>query len=119
MQNNYIVGLTLCVLSEICTDSMAEDLSPEVLKLTTSPSAYIKKKAFLTAGKIIKKAPQHIPEFLGKAELALDDKSHGVLLGVIGFLESVVHFEEHLPRLSNMVPRLEKVYMRIIVSHSP
>lgn len=51
---------------------MAEDLSSEVLKLTASPLAYIKKKAFLTAGKIIKKAPQHIPDFLTKAELALE-----------------------------------------------
>lgn len=71
MKNNYIAGLTLCILSEICTEAMAEDLSSEVLKLTGSSSVYIKKKAFLTAGKIIKKAPQHIPDFLSKAELAL------------------------------------------------
>lgn len=65
---------------------MAEDLYTEVLKLTSSPSVYIKKKAFLTATKIIKKAPQHIPDFLNKAKIALDDKSHGVLLGVVGLL---------------------------------
>ena len=91
----------------------------EVLKLTTSPSAYIKKKAFLTAGKLIKKAPQHIPEFLQKAELALDDKSHGVQLGVLGFLETVVQHEEHIDRLVKFVPKLEKVYKNLMSSHSP
>lgn len=51
--------------------------------------------------------------------MALVDKSHGVLLAVIGFLESVVNHEEHLPRLVSLVPKLEKVYKSIIASHSP
>lgn len=35
--NNNIVSLTLCVLSEICTPELARDLHTDVLKVLHSP----------------------------------------------------------------------------------
>lgn len=70
--NNSIVGLVLCVISEICTTELARELHNEVLKCISNNSAYIRKKAILTAIRIIKKCPEYIPEFLAKVLNSLD-----------------------------------------------
>jgi vesicle coat complex subunit len=59
--NSNIVGLALCVLSEICTVELSKELHNEVLKCIGNNSSYIKKKAILTAIKIVRKSPEYIP----------------------------------------------------------
>lgn len=55
--NTNVIGLALCVVSEICTVELAKELQGEVLKCVENKSNYIKKKAILTAIKLIKKIP--------------------------------------------------------------
>lgn len=96
-QNNYVVALTLSVLSEICTAEMSKEIAPLIItvrvqttQIISNGNAYIKKKAILTATKIIRRSPELISEFLPKIENCMMDKQHGVLLGAIAFLESAI-----------------------------
>jgi vesicle coat complex subunit len=45
--NQFIVGLALCALGNICTAEMARDLAPEVEKQLHSNNSYIRKKVSL------------------------------------------------------------------------
>jgi AP-1 complex subunit gamma-1 len=42
--NQFIVGLALCALGNICSAEMARDLAGEVEKLLGSNNSYIRKK---------------------------------------------------------------------------
>ena len=62
-------------------------------KCIGSNSAYIRKKAILTAIKIVKRVPVYIPEFLPKISICFEEKSHGVLLGCTAFLENAISID--------------------------
>lgn len=82
-QNQYIVGTALCALGNICSAEMARDLSPEVERLLGSSNSYVRKKAALTAIRIIRKVPELADNFEGPAANLLTDKHHGVLIAGI------------------------------------
>ena len=82
-QSNYIVSLALMALSEICTAEMCRDLSTEVLKILSSGTSYIKKKAALASTRIVRKVPEKIDHFVEKVELLMEDRHHGVLIATL------------------------------------
>jgi hypothetical protein len=59
-----------------------------------STNKFIKKKAILTAIKLVKKAPQFLSDFMPLMLTALSEKNHGVLLGVFAFLENAIMLDE-------------------------
>lgn len=63
------------------------------MQCCSNSSAYIRKKAILTSIKIIKRVPEYINEFLDKVSTCLEEKSHGVLLGCMAFLENVMQVD--------------------------
>jgi AP-1 complex subunit gamma-1 len=77
-------------LSEICTAEMCRDLASEVLKLLTSGTSYIKKKAALASTRIVRKVPEKLDDFVEKLELLLEDRHHGVLIASLQLLHTVV-----------------------------
>ncbi|KAL3819204.1 hypothetical protein ACJIZ3_005109 [Penstemon smallii] len=78
--NQYIVGLALCALGNICSSEMARDLAPEVERLLQFRDPNIRKKAALCTIRIIKKVPDLAENFINPAAALLKEKHHGVLL---------------------------------------
>ncbi|KAK3159396.1 hypothetical protein QOZ80_2AG0149600 [Eleusine coracana subsp. coracana] len=81
--NQFIVGLALCALGNICSAEMARDLSPEVEKLMRSRDVNTKKKAALCSIRIIRKVPDLAENFMALAASLLKEKHHGVLISAI------------------------------------
>ncbi|MCL7022668.1 hypothetical protein MKW94_001628 [Papaver nudicaule] len=78
--NQYIVGLALCALGNICSAEMARDLAPEVERLLQSRDPNIRKKAALCSIRIVKKVPDLAENFMSPAAVLLKEKHHGVLI---------------------------------------
>ncbi|KAI4314294.1 hypothetical protein L6164_027217 [Bauhinia variegata] len=78
--NQYIVGLALCALGNICSAEMARDLAPEVERLLQFRDPNIRKKAALCSIRIIKKVPDLAENFINSAASLLKEKHHGVLI---------------------------------------
>ncbi|KAL1550889.1 AP-1 complex subunit gamma-2-like isoform X1 [Salvia divinorum] len=78
--NQYIVGLALCALGNICSAEMARDLAPEVERLLQFRDPNIRKKAALCTIRIIKKVPHLAENFINTAAALLKEKHHGVLI---------------------------------------
>ncbi|XP_042049011.1 AP-1 complex subunit gamma-2-like isoform X2 [Salvia splendens] len=78
--NQYIVGLALCALGNICSAEMARDLAPEVERLLQFRDPNIRKKAALCTIRIIKKVPDLAENFINSAAALLKEKHHGVLI---------------------------------------
>ncbi|KAL1355303.1 AP-1 complex subunit gamma-2 isoform X1 [Arachis hypogaea] len=78
--NQYIVGLALCALGNICSAEMARDLAPEVERLLQFRDPNIRKKAALCSIRIIKKVPDLAENFINSATALLREKHHGVLI---------------------------------------
>jgi AP-1 complex subunit gamma-1 len=87
--NVYIVGLALCTLGNIASQEMARDLSGEVERLLGSPNSYVRKKACLTALRIIKKVPDLADHFVNAVQNLLNERNHGVLLSAITLMEQM------------------------------
>ncbi|XVF84925.1 hypothetical protein PTKIN_Ptkin17bG0078200 [Pterospermum kingtungense] len=78
--NQYIVGLALCALGNICSAEMARDLAQEVERLLQFRDPNIRKKAALCSIRIIKKVPDLAENFINPAASLLKEKHHGVLI---------------------------------------
>lgn len=78
--NQYIVGLALCALGNICSAEMARDLAPEVERLMQFRDPNIRKKAALCSIRIIRKVPDLAENFMHPATNLLKEKHHGVLI---------------------------------------
>lgn len=48
-RSQYVVGLALCALGNICSAEMARDLAPSLERLLDAPNSFIRKKAALCA----------------------------------------------------------------------
>ncbi|KAL6633348.1 hypothetical protein ACP70R_026019 [Stipagrostis hirtigluma subsp. patula] len=81
--NQFIVGLALCALGNICSAEMARDLAPEVERLMRSREVNTKKKAALCSIRIVRKVPDLAENFMALAASLLKEKHHGVLISAI------------------------------------
>ncbi|GJP39381.1 hypothetical protein CLOM_g23757 [Closterium sp. NIES-68] len=115
--NQFICGLALCALGNICSSEMARDLAPEVERLLNSNNSYIRKKAALCSVRIIRKVPDLAEYLLGPASGLLQDKHHGVLLS--GTKLAIQLCETHPPALDyfrKQVPTLVRILKNLVVS---
>ncbi|KAI3502413.1 hypothetical protein L1887_30467 [Cichorium endivia] len=92
--NQYIVGLALCALGNICSAEMARDLAPEVERLLQFRDPNIRKKAALCSIRIVKKVPDLAENFVNPVASLLKEKHHGVLLTAIQLCTDLCNLNE-------------------------
>ncbi|ORX54913.1 Adaptor protein complex AP-1 gamma subunit [Hesseltinella vesiculosa] len=105
--NMYVVGLALCTLGNISSSEMARDLCAEVEKLLGSSNTYIRKKAALSALRIIRRVPELHENFISRTKSLLNDRNHGVLVtGVTLVTEICQIMPENVEIFRKAVPLL-------------
>nr|KAJ0200541.1 hypothetical protein LSAT_V11C600306430 [Lactuca sativa] len=92
--NQYIVGLALCALGNICSAEMACDLAPEVERLLQFRDPNIRKKAALCSIRIVKKVLDLAENFVNPIVSLLKEKHHGVLLTAIQLCTDLCNLNE-------------------------
>ncbi|XP_055327270.1 AP-1 complex subunit gamma-1-like [Paramacrobiotus metropolitanus] len=119
--NQYVAGLALCALGEICSAEMCRDLSGEIEKLLKSNNSYLRKKAVLCAFRMIQKIPSTMETFIPSMRALLTEKNHGVLLtGVVLMKEMCELNHDALVGFKKLVPNLVRVFKNLIMSgYSP
>ncbi|XP_024366847.1 AP-1 complex subunit gamma-2 isoform X2 [Physcomitrium patens] len=112
--NQFIVGLALCALGNICTAEMARDLAPEVEKLLHSTNSYVRKKAALCSVRIVRKVPDLVENLMVPATGLLTDKHHGVLVAGVKLCTelcqtsevAIEHFRKHVNTMVRVLKNL-------------
>lgn len=103
--NQFINAIALNAIGEACTADMCRQLSSEVVKLMSNTNPFIKKKAALAAGKIVRKCPDLIESFLDKLGNYLDEKNHGVLIcGVTLAIQIFKHDIKYIEKFRKFQP---------------
>ncbi|KAK9904228.1 hypothetical protein WJX75_007294 [Coccomyxa subellipsoidea] len=116
-RNQYIVGLALCALGNICSAEMARDLTPELERLLQSSNSYIRKKSALCCTRVIRKVPDAVEAFQDAAAKLLLDRHHGVLLtGVTLMLEICAVEPAAVDAYRRQVPSLCKILRSLLMS---
>ncbi|CAO1619637.1 unnamed protein product [Sympodiomycopsis kandeliae] len=118
--NMYVVGLALATFGNIASEEMARDLSNEVERLMGSSNTYIRRKAAICAMRIVKKVPDLLENFSGKAKALLNDKNHGVLLCAVTLAIEVCKDEEARQDFKSTVPLLVRLLKSLVTTgYSP
>ncbi|RMX50218.1 hypothetical protein pdam_00004802 [Pocillopora damicornis] len=113
-QNQFVVGLALCSLGNICSQEMSRDLAGEVEKLLKSTNSYLRKKAALCAVRIVRKVPELMEVFVPTTRSLLNERNHGVAVCGIALVtemcrvnpETLSHFRRHVPILVKTLKNL-------------
>eukprot|EP00466_Bigelowiella_natans_P008080 jgi/Bigna1/18859/gw1.26.8.1 len=106
-KNPYIVGLALCSMGNISSADIARDLSNEVIRLFGSGNPYIRKKAALTAIRIVKKVPEMVVDFIKPATALLKTKQHSVLITAIALITEICKLKKkYANKFRSLVPSL-------------
>jgi len=114
-KNNYVVGLGLCMLGSICSAEMARDVAGEVIELLGHSNSYVRKKAALTATRVVRKVPELAEDFVEASEKLLGDRHHGVLLAACTLATDMCEMNEEIcARMRAQVPMLCKVLKSLI-----
>ncbi|KAH8116299.1 Adaptor protein complex AP-1 gamma subunit [Phellopilus nigrolimitatus] len=119
--NMYAVGLALCTFANISSEEMSRDLANEIEKLLGSSNTYIRKKAALCALRVVKKVPDLIDHFVGKAKNLLTDRNHGNLLAATTLIGDMVQMDPNcLSDFRNAVPLLVRHLKTLVTTgYSP
>ncbi|EFA84585.1 clathrin-adaptor gamma chain [Heterostelium album PN500] len=88
--NQFVVGISLCALGNVCSQAMARDIAPDVEKLLSNTNPYIRKKAALCAIRILRKVPDLIENYMPKIKQLLSERNHGVILTALTLIIEMV-----------------------------
>ncbi len=118
----YVSGLALVSLGNVGSREMLRDLSSTLGKmLSDSSDPFIRKKAILCAGRMFRKEPDLIEDFIDKVINLLNEKEHSVLMaGVTVLTEIAENHNEYLKKLrSKCVSKLTKILKGLIQGGHP
>ncbi|XP_052619868.1 AP-1 complex subunit gamma-2-like [Lactuca sativa] len=98
--NQYIVGLALCALGNICSVEMARDLAPE---------------AAMCSIRIVKKVPDLAENFFNPVVSLLKEKDHGVLLTAIQLCTDLCNLNEEALEFFRKINILDLICTEVLV----
>ncbi len=113
--NQFVQGLSLCVIGNMATPDMARDVASDVEKLLHTANPYLRKKAALATIRLLKKEPDLV-EHLAESVLALlKDKAHGVLLAGLQLMIEILEIEpKRKAEYAKTVPALVRLLRSFI-----
>lgn len=109
--SNFIVALGLTSIAEISTEDMCRELYTEVKKLMKSTSSYIKKKAILSAIRIIRNIPDTIDDFMEVIDTLINEHSHSITLATMTLIEEIIKIE---PERVKTFRKYSKIMIKIL-----
>lgn len=114
--DQFVIGIALTALGNICSSEMARDLSPEVDRLLCSPNPYIRKKAALCARRMVHRVPDMMEVFADRAMEQLNEKNHAVVLTGVTLMIDIVSVEKLFKAVfAQCVPLLCRI-LKVLVS---
>lgn len=115
--NQYIAGLALSALGEICSAEMCRDLVGEIEKLLKSSNSYLRKKAALCAVRMIQKVPSLMDQFMPVTRSLLTDKNHAVqITGMVLMRQMCEMNTETLASFKKLVPNIVRAFRALIMA---
>src|SRR5262245_48300853 len=94
-------------MANIASKEVARDLADEVERLLGNSNTYVRKKAALCALRIVRRVPDLQENFLERAEVLIDDRSHGVALSSISLITELCMLSDiSLDIFRKLVPTL-------------
>ena len=87
------MSLALTALCEISTAEMCREMYAEIQKLIGSTNLFIRKKATMTAVRIIRKVPDMVEEFGKLVENLLQERNHGVQLATFALMREILQID--------------------------
>lgn len=115
--NNFNIVLGLTAIAEISTEEMCWELYQEVKKLMRHQSSYIKKKAVLSAIRIIKNIPDTIEDFLEEIDILINEHSHSIQLSVLTLVYEIAKTDPStIKKLWKYAPNLKRTLKNLLHS---
>ena len=109
-KNVYAIGLALAAIGNVASADMSRDLANEVEEFFRHPNPYLRKKACLTAVRIIRKVPELIEDFVGGVSAMLTDRTHAVQLSAVTLMIEMCKIESDvIVQFRKMVPVLTRL----------
>jgi AP-1 complex subunit gamma-1 len=109
--SNFIVALALTSIAEVSTEDMCRELYTEVKKLMKSTSSYIKKKAIISAVRIIRNIPDTIDDFMEVIDTLINEHSHSITLATMTLIEEIIKIE---PDRVKQFRKYSKIMIKIL-----
>lgn len=88
--NPTVSAVAIANLTLTASPDLARDLADEIQHLLQTASPYLRKKAAFCAGRLVRKVPDLADLFESAIYTIVSDKNHGVLLGAISLIESLI-----------------------------
>lgn len=117
--NAFVQALALDVVANIAGEDMARDVLHEVEVLLDTNNLYLKKKAYLAALRIVRKAPDHAEIFLEKLQNIFQERQGGSLMCALTLLNECLRTEqgqEFLMKYRQQVTAAVRVLKQLILS---
>ena len=114
--DQFVIGLALTALGNICSSEMARDLSPEVDRLLCTSNPYIRKKAALCARRMVHRVPDMMEAFADKAMEQLNERNHAVVLTGVTLMIDIASKEKLFKAVfAQCVPLLCRI-LKVLIS---
>ena len=84
------MALALTALCEIGTVDMCRSLTGEIENIMVKGNIYTKKKAALTATRIVRRLPKLAKQYVNQIQYLLKERNHGVFLSVLGLMNVIL-----------------------------